>query len=96
MDQSLTELLRPLTRVVKQYHTTIMTIVIAILIGLAVFRLTQIFTISTEKGVEGYQPVSKADGNFDQKTIDRIDDLKSSTDKKTSLDFPRRSSPFSE
>jgi uncharacterized membrane protein len=96
MNQSLTEFKRPITRIFKMYHTTIMTIIIALLIGAGIFRLSIVFTLSTEKGVEGYTPVSKANGNFDQKTINRIDDLKSSTDSTTALEFPSRPSPFTE
>lgn len=94
--ESLSQITQPLVKVFKQYHTTIITVVLATLIGLAVFALSQVVTLSATKSVDGYSPVSKANGNFDQKTIDRIDSLKPSSDDTGTLTFPTRVSPFAE
>jgi hypothetical protein len=96
MDQSLNRFFTPLVSGIKQYHTTILTIVIAIVIGVAVVRLYQVVIVSTDKGVEGYAPTQKADATFDQKTIDRVKNLKTASDTSDNLTFPKRPSPFVE
>ncbi len=96
MEDSLAQFSQPILKVLKQYHTTIVIVVVAVLVALSIFRLSQILTLSTEKNVDGYTSVSKADANFDQKTIDRIDNLKTSTDDGSTLIFPARQSPFVE
>lgn len=96
MEQTLKNTIAPLVHAVKQYHATIVTVIIAVLISIAVFRLYQIVTISFETGVNGYAPTPKASSNFDQKTIERIDDLKSINDSNSALVFPNRPSPFVE
>lgn len=96
MDQSLKQLVAPVAKLFKQYHTTIITVIVALLLSLAIFRLYQIVIISAEKGVEGYSPTSKANGTFDQKTIDKIDNLKTPDQNGAPLKLPARQSPFVE
>lgn len=96
MDQSLKQFIHPLAKSIKLYHTTIVTVIVAVLIALAIFRLYQIVLISSEKGVEGYMPTPQANATFDQKTIDRIDNLKTANESDSALKFPRRASPFVE
>lgn len=96
MDQSLKQFFIPASNILKQYHTTIAIVVIALVMILAIFRLYQVVSISTETGVEGYMPTPKANASFDEKTIDRIDGLKSSAEDRPPLQFPARQSPFVE
>lgn len=96
MDQSLKQLVDPLVKTLKQYHTTIITVAIALLIGVAIIRLYQIVVVSTEKNVEGYRATPKANDNFNKKTIDRVNSLRTITDSDAPLDFPNRPSPFVE
>lgn len=96
MEQSLDQITKPLANGIKQYHTTIVFVVLAILVGLAVFQLSMIVGLSGQEGVDGYAPVSKANANFDQKTIDRIDGLRTATQAEEQLKFPTRQSPFVE
>jgi hypothetical protein len=96
MQQSVSQLAKPLTRMVERYHLTIVIVVVALLLCVVVFRLFTIVQLSNEKGVDGYAPVSKTNGTFDQKTIDRVDNLKTTADQNTSLQFPARKSPFVE
>lgn len=96
MQQSLDQAIKPLVNLIKQYHTTIVFVVLAILVGLAVFRLSLIVNLTTERGVDGYTPVSKANASFDQKTIDRIDNLRTPSEAENQLKFPTRANPFVE
>lgn len=96
MDQSLKQFFTPLSSLLKQYHTTIAIVLIALVLISAIFRLYQVVSISTETGVEGYMPTPKANANFDQKTIDRIKDLKAANETESALQFPARQSPFVE
>lgn len=96
MDQNLKNLTAPIGKVTKQYHTTIAIVVVSLLIALSVFRLYQVVMISSEKGVDGYAPTPKASSTFDQKTIDRVDNLRMATENETPLEFPARQSPFVE
>jgi hypothetical protein len=96
MDQSLKQLFNPLLNAFKQHSATIITVTVAILIGVAVVRLYQIVITSTERGVEGYTATSKADNNFNKKIIDRVNNLRTITDSNAPLDFPNRPSPFVE
>lgn len=96
MQQSLDQAVKPIVNAVKQYHTTIVFVILALLVGLAVFRLSLIVTLSGEKGVDGYTPISKANASFDQKTIDRIDNLRTTSETESQLKFPSRANPFVE
>lgn len=96
MKQSLDQFTKPLATVIKQYHTTIMLVLLAILVGLAIFRLSMIVSLSSEKGVDGYTPISKTTVSFDQKTINRIENLHTTTESGTPLQFPARPNPFVE
>lgn len=96
MDQSLKQFISPLNKAFRQYHTTIAIVIVAIIVALAVFRLYQIVTVSNETGVDGYQPTSKTSGTFDQPTIERVDNLRTSTESDAPLQFPDRQSPFVE
>ncbi len=96
MQQSISQLTKPITRSFERHHSTIAIVIVSLLLCLAIFRLFTITLISNEKGVDGYAPVSKINGNFDQKTIDRIDNLRTSGDSNDPLKFPARKSPFVE
>ena len=96
MQQSLDQAVKPIVGAIKQYHTTIVFVILAVLVGLAVFRLSLIVSLSTEKGVDGYTPISKANASFDQKTIDRIDNLRTPSESENQLTFPTRANPFVE
>ena len=96
MQQSISQFTKPLTRGLERHHSTIAIVIVTLLLCLAVFRLFTIVQLSGEKGVDGYAPVSKTNGNFDQKTIDRIDNLRTSTEKDDPLVYPARKSPFVE
>lgn len=96
MDQSLSQFFSPVAKAFRQYHTTIVIVVVAIVASLAIFRLYLVVAMSTETGVEGYQPTARASGSFDQPTIDRIENLRTSNETETPLQFPARKSPFVE
>lgn len=96
MDKSLSEALKPILTGLKQYHATIAIVVLSIVVALAIFRLYQVVTISGETGVDGYVPTAKANGNFDKKTIERIEGLRTSNEGVDQLQFPTRTSPFVE
>ena len=96
MDQSVSQLFNPIIRGIKQYHTSVATVIIAIVVAAAVIRLYQLVALSSIKGVEGYAPTQKVDASFDQKTIDRVNSLKTVDDTNDTLAFPKRPSPFVE
>ncbi len=96
MQQSLDPIIKPVVSIFKLYHTTIVLVVLATLVGLAIFQLSLIVGLSGEKGVDGYTPVSKANASFDQKTIDRIDNLRTPSESEGQLKFPARPNPFVE
>lgn len=96
MQKSLDQSLKPLIKAFKQYHSTIVFVILAALVGIAVFGLSMTVSLSSQTGVDGYVPVSKANASFDQKTIDRIDDLRTPTESDADLKFPSRQSPFVE
>ena len=96
MDQSLQQITKPLSRLLQEYHLTIVVVVVAIVVGAAIFQLYQIVVISTSTGVDGYAPTSKANAQFDQSTIDAITELKSVSESDQPLKFPTRPSPFVE
>jgi len=96
MQRSLDQAIKPIINVVKQYHTTIVVVLLATLVGFAVFRLSLIVSLSTERGVDGYTPIAKANASFDQKTIDRIDNLRTPSESESQLKFPARTNPFVE
>lgn len=96
MQLSISQFTKPITRTLERHHLTIVIVIVALLLCAVVFRLFFITQLSTQKGVDGYSSVSKTNDNFDQKTIDRIDSLRTSADQNTSLKFPARKSPFVE
>lgn len=96
MQQSFSQFTKSFTSALERHHSTIAIVIVSLLLCLAIFRLFVVTQISNQKGVDGYAPVSKINGNFDQKTIDRIDNLRTSEDKNDPLSFPARKSPFVE
>lgn len=96
MDKSLQQLTKPTVTTFKQHHATIAIVILAIIVGLAVFSLYQVVMISSQAGVDGYVPTAKANGNFDKKTIERIEGLKTASEGSDQLQFPARVSPFVE
>ena len=96
MQESFSQFNTGVVTVLRQYHVTIFSVIIAILLCIAVVRLTNIVQLSTTEGVDGYAPVAKANGNFDQKTIDRVDSLRTTDEGTSALQFPARKSPFTE
>lgn len=96
MDQSLQQFFSPLAKAFRQYHTTIVIVVLSVVVGLAVFSLYQVIIVSTQVGVEGYQPTVRTSDSFDQPTIDRVENLRTSNETETPLQFPTRQSPFVE
>lgn len=96
MQQSLDQALKPLVVALKQYGTTIIFVLLAVLVGAAIFRLSMIVSLSSQAGIDGYTPVSKANAIFDQKTINRVDNLRTPSESEADLKFPSRQSPFVE
>lgn len=96
MDPSIKKIIQPFSNFIRKYHVTIVIAFIAILVASAIFRYYTIVITSTTNGVEGYSSEAKANDNFDQKTIERINSLKTTTDASEPLEFPSRPSPFVE
>lgn len=96
MDQNLSHFFSPIANAFRQYHTTIVIVIVAVVASLAVFRLYLVVDMSTKEGVEGYQPTARASDKFDQPTIDRIENLRTSNEAEAPLQFPTRQSPFVE
>lgn len=96
MDKSLQQITKPGIVALKQHHATIIIVILAVALSLAIFSLYQVVMISNQTGVDGYTPTAKANGNFDKKTIERIEGLKTASEGSDQLQFPTRTSPFVE
>ena len=94
MDISLNSLKKPISHFLNRYHVVIFVVTILGGLGAAIFLLYGTVALSSESN--GY--VSSAGSTtFDKQTIDRVNQLKSRDQNKTSIDFGKgRTNPFVE
>lgn len=94
MNISLASLRKGLAHIIGRFHVTIF--VVTVLGGLAGIILLLHNVILTSSDSSGYTPTGVS-SEFDQATIDRIEQLKSSTEADGQLDLSRgRTNPFVE
>ncbi len=94
MDISLTAIKKGLARFIERFHVIIF--VITVLGGLVVVILLLNNVILTSSDSAGYTP-SGVSAEFDQSTINRIEQLKSRTETGSQLDLSQgRTNPFVE
>lgn len=84
---------KPFLAFLKRYHLVIFVVVIVLLLSVAVLLLNGIVGIAS--GIDS--PTQNGNSNFDQATIDRIKELKTSDQPSEPLDLSEgRINPFSE
>lgn len=89
---SLNELPKQLSRLLHRYHVVTFTLVVLGGMAVAVFLLNNILQVSSHP-TEG----SGISSSFDTDTIERVNELKSSTDAPQTMSFPTgRINPFVE
>ncbi len=85
--------LTPLKSFVRKHHPVLFISLICILLAGAIFALYQVLDVSSQDESSATSSI----GQFDQKTIERIDSLSASGDNSESLVFPSpRPNPFAE
>ncbi len=93
MNTSLSSLGEPFVKFFAKYHATVFFTVIALLLAGAIFSLYS--SINDPKAPE--QSVEMISAKFDQKTADKIKQLRNSSESSRDLVFPTpRNSPFVE
>lgn len=95
MDISLNLIKKSFGNFVHRFHVTIFVTLVLGSLVVVVFLFNNIIIRSSEPG--GYTPPSAAPSSFDQATIDRIEQLRSSADSSSPLDLSKgRINPFVE
>lgn len=80
--------------VIKRYHFVMFIVAMAIVLSVSVLLL---YSVVYKASGEDSIPVDTISTNFDQATIDRVDQLRTSSEPSNPLDFSgRRVNPFSE
>lgn len=84
---------KPFLAFLKRYHLVIFVVIVVLLLSVAILLLNGIVSIAS--GTDA--PVQSTSSNFDQATIDRIKELKTSDQPSEPLDLSKgRINPFSE
>lgn len=85
--------LKPLNDFIAKHHPVIFITVVILLLASAIFTLY----LSTNSSLNQTREPTNTIGAFDKTTIDKIKNLQSSNDTKSTLVFPTpRSNPFTE
>jgi hypothetical protein len=96
MNISLATITAPFTKIIARYHLTLYIVLIAGLLGTAVFMLYQILVTPASMNDEATAS-AKINGTFNKKTVERIEVLKESSEQPAAVQFPSpRQNPFIE
>lgn len=95
MEISFTDIKKAISRFLHRYHVVVFTVVILGGLAAAVFVFNNI--IAQSSGTDTGYTSSANDTTFDKATIDRINQLKTSSDPEDKIDFSNgRTNPFVE
>ena len=79
---------------IKRYHLVLFVVILALILSVSILLL---YSVASKAGGEGATPQDGITTGFDQATIDRIQELKTSDQPSEPLDFSQgRINPFGE
>lgn len=85
--------LRGLQNILVKHHSFLFVLFLLAVVGVAIFSLFQIY----DSNLARIEPTESTIADFDNATIDRIKDLRDSTDAPKALEFPSpRPNPFTD
>ncbi len=85
---------KPFISIIKRYHLVLFIVVVALILSVAILLL---YGVVNKASGENVSPEGNVSSNFDQATIDRIKQLKTSDESSDPLDLSRgRINPFIE
>lgn len=93
MDISLTAIKKFIFALLHRYHVILFVVIVIGGLAVIVFYLNTILVQSSQS--DGYTSTSN-NASFDQATIDRIKQLRTTNENQSQLDFSGRSNPFIE
>lgn len=93
-DQPINQSKKPLLSLLRRYHLVMFIVAITLMLSVSILLL---YSVVNKASGENSIPDSGVSSNFDQATIDRINELKTSDQPSEPLDFSGgRINPFSE